>query len=183
MQLWRELQKRDYRGSSMAVRRYLERKKLISTNKRKRIIRSKVENKTAIKPITPLITPRAAVLKLLHSDNLKEQEKAVVEQILRSSPEIEKAIELGREFENLLMKRSETPLDDWLRKAQLSSIAEIKSFARGLTQDKAAVEAAIKYEWSQGQVEGQVNRLKLIKRQMYGRANFDLLKARVIHQT
>lgn len=182
MQLWKELKKHGYRGSSMAVRRYLERKSLVSTNKRKRIVRSKVKNKVPLKPTIPLITPRAAVLKLLHSDKLKEQEKPVIEQILKSSPEIEKAVELGREFENLLMSRSEIPLDDWLRKAQTSSIAEIKSFARGLTQDQSAVQAAITYEWSQGQVEGQVNRLKLIKRQMYGRANFDLLKARVIHQ-
>ena len=75
------------------------------------------------------------------------------------------------------------PLDDWLRKAESSSIAEMKSFARGLSQDKSAVQAAVEYEWSQGQVEGQVNRLKLIKRQMYGRASFDLLKARIIYQT
>jgi transposase len=183
MQLWQELQKRGYRGSSMAVRRYLERKKLVSINKRKRIVRSKVGNNISIKPIILLITPRAAVLKLLHSEKLKEQEKPVIHQILKSSPEIEKAIELGRAFENLLMGQNETSLDDWLRKAQTSSIAEIKSFARGLTQDKLAVQAAMKYEWSQGQVEGQVNRLKLIKRQMYGRANFDLLKARVIHQS
>lgn len=182
IQLWQELQKRGYRGSSMAVRRYLERKSLISTNKPKRIVRSKTANKLPLKPTVPLITPRTAVLKLLHSDKLKEQEKAVVDQIIRSSPEIEKAVELGLEFENLLLRRSETSLDDWLQKAQSSSIAEIKSFARGLTQDKSAVQAAIKYEWSQGQVEGQVNRLKLIKRQMYGRANFDLLKARVIYQ-
>lgn len=182
MHLWQELQRRGYRGSSMAVRRYLERKKLVSTTKRKRIIRSKVENKVPLKPIIPLITPRTAVLKLLHSDKLNEPEKSVVDQILRASPEIEKAVELGREFETLLMRRSATSLDDWLRKARTSSIAEIKSFARGLTQDQSAVQAAVKYDWSQGQVEGQVNRLKLIKRQMYGRAKFDLLKARVIHQ-
>ena len=79
-----------------------------------------------LKPIIPLITPRAAVLKLLHSDKLKEQEKSVVDLILKSSPEIEKAVELGREFENLLMRRSETSLDTWLLKARTSSIAEIK---------------------------------------------------------
>jgi len=182
MQLWQELQKHGYRGSSMAVRRYLERKKLVSTNKRKRIIRSKTEDKAIIKPLIPLITPRAAVLKLLHADKLEDQEKPVIDKILRSSPEIEKAVQLGREFENLLMKRSETSLDEWLRKAESSSTAELKSFARGLRQDALAVQAAVKYEWSQGQVEGQVNRLKLMKRQMYGRANFDLLKARVLHQ-
>lgn len=183
IQLWKELQKMGYRGSSMAVRRYLERTQSFTANKRRRVVRTKIEGETSMKPVIPLITPRAAVLKLLHSDKLKEPEKAVIEQILKSSPEIEKAIELGREFENVLMGRSDTKLDDWLRKAESSSIAELKSFARGLTQDKTAVQAAVNYEWSQGQVEGQVNRLKLIKRQMYGRANFDLLKARVIHQS
>jgi transposase len=53
-------------------------------------------------------------------------------------------------------------------------------FARGLTEDRAAVEAALSLEWSNGQTEGQVNKLKLLKRQMYGRANFDLLRRRVL---
>jgi transposase len=53
-------------------------------------------------------------------------------------------------------------------------------FARGLTNDRAAVEAALSLEWSNGQTEGQVNKLKLLKRQMYDRANFDLLRRRVL---
>lgn len=57
---------------------------------------------------------------------------------------------------------------------------ELESFARTLSWDYDAVAAALKYEWSQGQVEGQINRLKLIKKQMYGRANFDLLRQRVL---
>lgn len=56
----------------------------------------------------------------------------------------------------------------------------MESFARTLSWDYDAVAAALKYEWSQGQVEGQINRLKLIKKQMYGRANFDLLRQRVL---
>lgn len=55
-------------------------------------------------------------------------------------------------------------------------------FVWGLKQDQQAVTASMNSQWSNGQVEGQVNRLKLIKRQMYGRANLDLLKARVLHQ-
>jgi transposase len=182
IQLWEELQKLGFRGSSMAVRRYLHRHQFPAPTGRSRALKIKIEAATASKPVMPLITPRTAVLKLLHADRLKAEEKPLIKEILKSSPEIEKAVELGREFENLLMGRDQTPLDDWLGKAQTSAIVEIKSFARGLTQDKSAVQAAIKYEWSQGQVEGQVNRLKLIKRQMYGRAKFDLLKVRVIHQ-
>jgi transposase len=182
IQIWKELQKRGFRGSSMAVRRYLERKQLVAANKRRRCVRTKINRDTSLKPGAPLVSPRAAVLKLLHTDQLKKEEKPIIEQILKSSPEIEKAVELGREFESLLMGRTETKLEEWLNKAKASLIREIKSFAYGLERDKSAVQAAVKYEWSQGQVEGQVNRLKLIKRQMYGRANFDLLKARVIYQ-
>lgn len=60
-------------------------------------------------------------------------------------------------------------------------LKEYVSFARGLSEDYEAVKNALRYEWSNGQLEGWVNRLKLIKRQMYGRAKFDLLKARVLH--
>ncbi len=62
-----------------------------------------------------------------------------------------------------------------------SKLKEFKSFARGWSEDYEAVMNALRYEWSNGQLEGQVNRLKLIKRMMYGRAKFDLLRARVLH--
>ena len=69
----------------------------------------------------------------------------------------------------------------WLEKARASGIGELVWFANGVEQDRAPVEKAFESQWSQGQVEGQGNRLKFIKRQMYGRANFDLLRARVIY--
>ena len=72
-------------------------------------------------------------------------------------------------------------LNEWLRSATQSKLKEFISFARGLSEDYEAVKNALRYEWSNGQLEGQVNRLKLIKRMMYGRAKYDLLKARVLH--
>jgi transposase len=68
-------------------------------------------------------------------------------------------------------------LDDWLLQAQASALA---SFATSLRRDEDAVRAALTEPWSNGQVEGQVNRLKVIKRDMYGRAGFDLLRCRVL---
>jgi transposase len=62
-----------------------------------------------------------------------------------------------------------------------SPFGELTRFAKGLREDEAAVQAAMEYEWSNGQVEGQVNHLKMVKRQMFGRANLDLLKARVLN--
>jgi transposase len=71
-------------------------------------------------------------------------------------------------------------LDDWLQKAQHCQIGSITSFAERLTTDYDAVKAALQYSYSNSSVEGQVNRLKLIKRQAYGKAGFDLLRKRVL---
>jgi transposase len=80
------------------------------------------------------------------------------------------------------MVRGQQPeqFDDWLRAARASGIAEFERLAGGMDGDKAAVAAALTERWSNGQTEGQVLRLKLIKRQGYGRAKFDLLRKRVL---
>ncbi len=70
----------------------------------------------------------------------------------------------------------------WLEEAQACDVLELCNFAAHI-KDQDAVHNAMKYSWSNGQLEGQVNRLKTIKRQMYGRANFDLLCARVMYRT
>lgn len=82
----------------------------------------------------------------------------------------------------MLRNRQVEKLDDWLRQATTSGVRELRRFALGLVQDEAAVRAALSQKWSNGQVEGQVTKLKLLKRQMYGRAKFDLLRARVLHR-
>jgi transposase len=66
----------------------------------------------------------------------------------------------------MVKKRQADALTGWLDAATKSNLAEFRSFATGLRRDQSAVEASLKYEWSNGQVEGQVNRLKMIKRQM-----------------
>ncbi len=88
---------------------------------------------------------------------------------------------LAEEFIALVRKEQSTPLADWLVKAEASASPQLRSFAQGIRQDEAAVSAALTHPWSQGQVEGQVNRLKTIKRSMYGRAGFALLRRRVLH--
>ena len=80
----------------------------------------------------------------------------------------------------MLRKRNASALESWLEGASASGIPELRTFASGIKRDQAAILAALMYEWSQGQVEGQINRLKLIKRQAYGRAGFDLLRHRVL---
>jgi transposase len=82
-----------------------------------------------------------------------------------------------------VQERKYQEFDHWLESAKATGIHELKSFAAGLVRDKAAVVAALSLPWSNGQVEGHIHRLKLIKRQMYGRAGFDLLRRRVLNDT
>ena len=85
-------------------------------------------------------------------------------------------------FRTILTARHAEHLDPWLDQCADSGISELVGFARGLRRDFAAVQAAVRSDWSQGPIEGHVNRLKLLKRQMYGRAKFDLLRQRVLFQ-
>jgi transposase len=87
---------------------------------------------------------------------------------------------LAQSFGEMIRNRDVDALDDWLRKAKQCVVAELQRFADSLQRDYDAVKAALQYAWSNGPVEGQVNRLKFIKRQMYGRAKFDLLRKRVL---
>jgi len=90
-------------------------------------------------------------------------------------------IGLAEAFAAALREQSGDTWDDWLSRAERSCVPGLRTFARGLRLDEAAVRAAFTSPWSNGQVEGQVNRLKLTKRAMFGRASFDLLKARALH--
>jgi transposase len=80
----------------------------------------------------------------------------------------------------MIRERNASALEPWLQEATESGVPELRTFANGIKRDQDAIQAALMYEWSQGQVEGQVHRLKLLKRQSYGRAGFDLLRHRVL---
>ena len=88
---------------------------------------------------------------------------------------------LTEEFGRIVRTRARPDLQSWLEQAESSTIGEFRQFALVLRRDLGAVEAALTYEWSNGQTEGQINRLKLLKRQMYGRASLPLLRRRFLH--
>lgn len=118
---------------------------------------------------------------MLRPEQLTDEEKKVVDDLCLFFPEVRSAQELARDFFSIVKERKADALRVWLIDALKSQVPEFINFANGIMQDLQAVKAALSYEWSQGQVEGQVNRLKLLKRQMYGRAKLDLLRARVLH--
>jgi transposase len=112
---------------------------------------------------------------------LEKQEEEYVAALTRLSPEINALRELTQEFQQLVKQRQEARFDQWRETVARSGLGELKSFAENLMNDEAAVREAMRSKWSNGQTEGQINRLKLVKRQMYGRGKADLLRARVLH--
>jgi transposase len=123
---------------------------------------------------------RLLMLEAKAPEALKHGQSRYLEGLRASSPELAAAQDLAGRFAKLMREDEEGGLAGWLREAVEGSIPEMRAFARGILQDEVAVRAAIREPWSNGQVEGQVNRLKMLKRQMYGRANFDLLRRRVL---
>ena len=114
------------------------------------------------------------------ASTLAPEQRHYLEELRASCPELAAAQELAGRFAGLVRDGEEDGLAGWLREAGQSDLPEIVAFARGILQDEAAVRAAIHEPWSNGQVEGQVNRLKTLKRQMYGRAKLDLLRGRML---
>ncbi len=82
----------------------------------------------------------------------------------------------------MLRERQGERLDSWLTQVEAQGVSELKRFAQGLKKDYDAVKAGLTLKWSQGQVEGQLHRLKLLKRQAYGRASFETLRKRVLRR-
>jgi transposase len=134
------------------------------------------------KPI--VFSPRqAAWVGLRPEKRLREQQKAFRQALCEVSDVAANACQLAQSFREIIEDRQSEQLDKWLQKAESSEIEEFERFAASLRADYAAVKAALIFSWSNGQVEGQVNRLKLIKREMYGRASFGLLRKRVLDRS
>jgi transposase len=132
-------------------------------------------------PSVPTYSPRQATWVVVKApDTLELPERGYLEHLCRLCPEVRTVRTLAQEFGRLVRERDRAGLAAWLEAAEGSGIAEIAGIAAGIRQDRAPVDAALALEWSAGQTEGQINRLKVIKRQGYGRAGIDLLRKRVL---
>lgn len=115
-------------------------------------------------------------------EKLTSDGRARVEPILSANPLLARGHELKERFQRLVAERDVAAVDPWLKDATESGLPAFRRIARGIVQDYKAVRAALTTPWSNGQTEGQITRLKLIKRLGYGRAKPDLLRARVLHR-
>jgi transposase len=180
-QLFREAKARGYAGSPAQLER-------VTTQWRQQLPPSPPESPEPprLPPVTApkrhrLSSQKASWLFVLPPEKLTAHQQRQLEQMCQGSRELSTAYELSQDFLDMLRERRAHELKDWIRTAKSSHITELKSFAKSVQQDYAAIYAACSLPWSQGQVEGQINRLKCLKRQMYGRAQFDLLRLRVLH--
>ena len=127
-------------------------------------------------------TPRhVAILFVRRAETLTAEEQQETERLCQIDSTIAHAYALTQDFVAMAHERQGERLDAWVTAASASESADLRRFAAGLLLDKAAVQAGLTVEWSNGQTEGQINRLKTVKRQMYGRAGFDLLRQRVLN--
>jgi transposase len=176
-QLYKEIQELGYTGSrSLLGRRVAQMRKQDPASPRA----GKPPQKSKPKTCRPWSARYAVWLLMRDPEELSDDRKAALERMLAVSPEVRTAYCFGQVFLRIVRQRLSKALNPWMTAVTEYDILELSDFARSLDRDKEAVLAALELSWSNGQVEGQVNRLKLIKRQMYGRAKFDLLRARVL---
>jgi transposase len=128
----------------------------------------------------PKMAPRhLAWLFLRNPEQLEKQEKQRLS-LIRKAQKLEIAYGLAQQFVTLLKERNAQPLSTWLWDCQMSGISDLVTFAQGLEKESSALHAAFTLPYSNGPVEGNITKLKYIKRSMYGRGGFPLLRQRVL---
>jgi transposase len=185
-QLESELRAKGYKGSGRAIYRYLETLEPSGWAARKRDAASaprQVVSSIEPNPLLTLSARQATWLFFRRPEDLKEEELESLRLLRLSRPHVETTYQLVETFLQMVRERTGEQLDAWLEAAEASHLQAFQSFVTGVQQDKDAVLAGLTLPWSNGALEGNVNRLKLIKRSMYGRAEFDLLKLRVLYQS
>lgn len=178
-QLFREVEQRGYRGKGTTVRSYVR----------------QLRHASGLPPgvrcqngrlLDPSATKRPPTLRALtwlivkQPDKRSEEEEELLVRISDGQSKLITTIELAREFAAIVRQRDPEKLEAWLEAAGDSTFQMWRNFATSLRQDYEAVRASLLYAWSNGPTEGHVNRLKCLKRDMYGRAHVDLLRERLV---
>lgn len=172
--LYAELQQHGFRGSYQTVARYVAE------------LRGPLPaEQAAAAPAAPavrLTVMQAVRVLLLAPDQLTAEQQAHLKHLRQASPLVERAYTLAHQFQTIVRERRASEFPKWLEEAQASEVPGLRGFVSGLKKDLAAVTAGVTLPWRNGPTEGHINRLKQIKRQMYGRAKLDLLKRRIMRR-
>jgi transposase len=178
-QLSRELQDRGYQGSPTTLRALISDWRASSPSSARRT--SGPKRTTPAPSRRRLSSRQASFLFVKQPESLAPTQQRYLEQICQASNELKRVYDLTQQFVSMVRQRQAEQLDAWLSHVKEQGHHELIGFASGIKRDYAAVRAGLSRVESNGQVEGQITRLKYLKRQMYGRAKFDLLRLRVLH--
>ena len=166
-ELWRSLKQRGFRGCLRVVSEWSGRRR-----RSERMDASSISRAPSARTVARLMT--------IGRDQLTKAETVTVAAIESGVESLVEAREVVADFQAMIRRMAPAELDPWIERAKTSLVAAL---ANGVTKDKTAVSAALSSAWSNGQAEGHICKLKLVKRQMYGRGKLDLLQARVIGVT
>jgi transposase len=179
LQLFREIQEQGYASSRANVARFV-------THLRRSVpvapVSARVQQRRLLLPRMRPPSPRhLAALYLRRPADLTDAQRALVTQVGQTDDTLARAYALSQGFMRLLRERRGAELDEWIAEVRHGEVTEVQAFADGLGEDKAAVEAGLTLPWSTGPVKGNITKLKLLKRQAYGRAGTAFLRQRMLH--
>jgi transposase len=196
-QLWKELQQQRFRGDYKLVNRWMAprrekpgRKHSLREKDRLGLTQeedagttkappAKADADIALSPVA-LEAPRHLVWLLLKDPNSLDQEQQRSLELIRQHPGVETLYDLTRSFVKLMKERDFEAFDLWLTKGERCGLPDVETFTQGLQNDYEAVKSSLVLPYSNGPVEGQINRLKCVKRSMFGRGSFQLLRSRFL---
>lgn len=172
-ELWQELQARGFSGRWMMVYRWVHLQE-------EQVAGALQPPPEPVHPSPELTAPRhLAWLLMRELERLDEQEHQTLA-LIRQDPQVNWAYELVQQFVRMVKERTAEPLENWLLACLSSGITELEHFAHGLQKEVSALQAGLTLPYSNGPTEGKINKLKYIKRSMYGRGGFPLLRQRVL---
>jgi transposase len=169
-----------YPGSDQPVQRYFVQFRAEKDHRKFKLVDPAQQTPVPAPAKCPPTASQVAHWITFKEDQRLEWQKQYLSQLCEADQEIREANELIQEFTTMLRERKGEGFDAWLEKVEQQGILKLRSFAQSLKKDYEAVKAGLTLVWSQGPVEGHVHRLKLLKRQAYGRASFQTLRKRVL---
>jgi len=179
-QLWQEIQQQGYRGKRTTVLRYIGQLRH-AAGVAPRMRTPQLTALAVTDPTVDALTPRQATwLVFRHPEKSTESDAALLQRLSQLAPAVAQTIALGQAFAQMLRSRSAERLEEWLTQAAQSTLCPFERLAKSFRRDLDAIKAGLTLPWSTGPVEGHINRLKMVKRQMFGRAKLDLLASRFL---
>lgn len=166
--IWNKIISDGYQGSDSLLRTYL----------------AKIKKKSVKEKNIQLVVERSTLISLLYKkiDEVKNITKEVLDKVIFLFLEASKVYSAVKDFKDIMFSKKANKLDEWMSKTKKYKIPEMNSFINGIERDIEAVKHGITYDYNNGLAEGSVNKIKVIKRIMYGRCSFDLLKQKVLLQ-